>query len=117
MFVDEKTNIKIYADLNKTVSRATLRAEDLVPAFIEVIKDTPEWQQIAFHPNLHWDLKVIFDPTSDGDERWESEEMSYFLNETLIDVLNSYAPEGYYFGSHEGDGSDFGFWELADGQE
>ena len=28
----------------------------------------------------------------------------------LHDMLNSLAPEGHYFGAHEGDGADFGFW-------
>ena len=30
----------------------------------------------------------------------------------LFDCLNDYAPDGYYFGSHEGNGSEFGYWEI-----
>jgi hypothetical protein len=32
------------------------------------------------------------------------------LLERLFDEMQTIAPEGHYFGAHEGDGSDFGFW-------
>lgn len=32
----------------------------------------------------------------------------------LIDILDSQSPEGYYFGSIEGDGSSFGYWEVVE---
>lgn len=40
--------------------------------------------------------------------------------EDLFAELDACAPDGYYFGSHPGDGSDFGFWvneEAAQPQE
>jgi hypothetical protein len=113
MFEDEKTLTTIYAPLNDTLIRGTLRTQDLVPVFLEAIVDTPEYLQIL-QSNIY-ELGVIFDiSASDDDERWESEYMSYFLNETLFDTLNTYAPDGYYFGAHEGDGSDFGYWEIIE---
>jgi hypothetical protein len=111
MFTDEKTLTVIHADLNESVIQATLRAQDLIPAFLYVIKDTPEYIQIMFNP-------IPFIPSyamdDDDDEWWESEDCSYILNESLIDVLNNYAPDGYYFGGHEGNSSDFGYWELTE---
>ena len=111
MFIDEKTQVEILADLNRSLIHGTLRACDLIPAFLGAIENTPEYTQIA--QTNDWNLKVIFDPSADdNDERWESEEMSYLLNEELFDILNNYAPEGYYFGAHPGNGSDFGFWVI-----
>jgi len=34
--------------------------------------------------------------------------------EELICQLKRLAEQGYYFGSHPGDGSDFGFWRYDD---
>ena len=111
MFIDEKTQVEILADLNCSLIHGTLRACDLIPAFLEVIENTPEYTQIM--QTNDWNLKVIFDPSADdNDERWESDDICYFLNEDLFDILNNYAPEGYYFGAHPGDGSDFGFWAI-----
>jgi hypothetical protein len=43
----------------------------------------------------------------------ETSEDSDLVNE-LIDALNELAPPYCYFGAHEGDGSDFGFWPSMD---
>lgn len=113
MFTHEQSNQTIYANLDETVIRATLRSQDLIPAFLEVIRDTPEYVQLTF--GLHGDLSVISDAgADDDDERWYSQDVSYFLNEELWDVLNSYAPDGYYFGSIEGDASDYGYWKIEE---
>ena len=113
MFIDGKTQVEILADLNCSVIHGTHRVCDLVPAFLGVIENTPEYAQIV--QTNDYNLKVIFDPSADdSDERWESDDMCYFLNEELFDILNDYAPGGYYFGSHPGDGSDFGFWTIEE---
>jgi hypothetical protein len=41
---------------------------------------------------------------------WWSSEDAQFLLESLFDELDAHAPEGYYFGAHPGDGSDYGYW-------
>ena len=41
------------------------------------------------------------------------EELDWAL-EDLFALLNEMALDGMYFGSHEGDSSDFGFWPIPD---
>lgn len=97
------------ADKEKSLSHATMRAQDVIPAFMEALKDL--WKNkhddlLFENANLRKALKAI----DDKDPWWESEEASYLLNEDIFNALNECAPEGYYFGSHPGDGSDYGFW-------
>jgi hypothetical protein len=86
-----------------SVIAATLREQDLIPAF-EGVLDTAG---VEYERPQSVDKLLLDQPLSDN----EQEEVSCYLNETLIDLLDEIAPEGTYFGSHPGDGSDFGFWE------
>lgn len=62
MFTDEKSGVKIYADLDCSVSHGTMRSCDLIPRFLDVIKDTPEYAQIMLSINgANWNLCVITD--------------------------------------------------------
>lgn len=102
-FIDEQTLSKIHAGLDCTVIRATHRTCDLIPAFLHVLSGTAEYTQIMSSP-----IKP-FCSANEQSEYWDSEDATYFLD-SLFDTLNQYAPEGYYFGAHPGDGSDYGFW-------
>ena len=109
MFIDEQTQVQIHADLDTSVIHATHRPQDLIPAFIGVLKDTAEYAQMMVSNAI-----PAYALEGDDAEWWYSDECSYFLNETLFDTLDSYAPEGYYFGAHPGDGSDFGYWKCEE---
>lgn len=90
-----------------TVSSSTILKEDLIPAFIDVLRHhNPEHALIAEYdalPDCTWDELTE-----------EQEEQTDYMLEELFDALNEYAPEFCYFGAHPGNGSDFGFWLDSD---
>ena len=107
MFTDKQTGVKIYATLDETLIHATHRPQDLIPAFLEAIRDTVEYAQMLVNNAIP--SHALED---DSAQWWDSEECGYFLNEILFDILQRYAPEHFYFGCTEGDGSDYGFWAI-----
>jgi len=96
-----------------TVSHGTMRPQDLIPAFLDCLADVwPEaYEGYMACPFSHLPAYVM----ADGDDSvwWASDDAGY-LRESLFDQLNEAAPEGYYFGAHEGDGSDYGFWTIEE---
>jgi hypothetical protein len=55
----------------------------------------------------------------DENERYHGLSVYYFhdIVAEVFDTLNEIAPEGFYFGSTEGDGSDFGWWRWEPADE
>lgn len=96
-----------------TLIHGTHRLQDLIPTFINALEGTnPQaLERIALSYGLQLETLRELD---DDHPWWDSEDASEMLNEDLFNALNEVAPEGYYFGTHPGDGSDFGFWEHED---
>jgi hypothetical protein len=93
-----------------TVSHGTHRAEDLLPAF---------WDALRYYMGPRRALKrmseyrdILRSMERDGFD-WDGEDVDYAL-EAIQDALSEIAPPYVYFGSTEGDGSDFGFWVAHD---
>lgn len=90
----------MYAEIG-SISHATMLAEDLIPCFVDELRrlgcTAPKLDEIETR-------------MEEEEGYYEGEDASYDLNETLFDLLNEYAPPYCYFGSHPGDGSDYGFW-------
>ena len=105
-----------------TLIHGTLRNEDLLPAFRNELHNLSDGQ----HPLVElFDRTVETEPWLDwysvdirlADIAPEDQEYASELVNDLMDALNEYAPTGYYFGSIEGDGSDFGFWADEEDDE
>ena len=78
-----------------TIISGTMRAEDLIPAFCDALDEIEPDNPVAAEARAITDF--------DSEAAWE-------LVHALGDELNGHAPPFAYFGSHVGDGADFGFW-------
>ena len=91
-----------------SVSHGTLRNEDLIPVFFDLLCDIDSKRAIK---DFSTDVDM-FAENADEDGNYsdeDQEEISYVVEE-MMDALDEYAPPYMYFGAHQGDGSDFGFW-------
>lgn len=96
----------IYKPSIGSISHGTMRPEDLIPCFAAELEACVKSSGAhTGRTNLYLEAREITD--------FDSEEASEVLSD-LFDALNEYAPEGTYFGAHEGDGSDYGFWPVED---
>lgn len=98
-----------------SVSVATMRPEDLIPSFTYELaqlarKDSKIGDVPAKRKTAHRELaREIEQRIADGESYYDDEVSGYDLEE-LFDALDEYAGPYFYFGSHPGDGSDYGFW-------
>jgi hypothetical protein len=90
-----------------SISHGTHRSEDLIAAFSSELRAlhsehdiVAEAEAVLLLHGLGWDVM-------DSDAAME-------LTHALMDELEHHAGPGLYFGASEGDGSDFGFWPVAD---
>lgn len=79
-----------------SVSWGTMQVDDLIPRFLHALKTVDP----ARGAQLEAESETLAD----------EEDHDYFTWETLFDALNDYAPPYTSFGSHDGDGSDYGIW-------
>ena len=91
-----------------------MRSEDLIPAFLDELETlaTEAGELNRFTP-LKEECKEWL--SEDEDER--DHEQGCLLVDYLFDALNEYAPSFAYFGSHPGDGSDYGYWADIEGAQ
>jgi len=96
-----------YAKLG-SISHGTLRTEHLLDAFANhlllLCGDNKEHKKIAEEA---YEIVKNWDDSWDADKLQDIEELLWV---DLFEALQEYAPPYSYFGSHIGDGSDYGFW-------
>lgn len=85
---------------NVCVSDGTMRTEDLFPKMYWVLKE--------YAPEKAKEFAEFAE-----DDSWMGERGSHVMGK-LFYALDEIAPEGCYFGSQEGDGACYGFWEVEE---
>lgn len=80
-----------------TLVHGTMRHEDVIPALVA------ELERIGGYVDPTW---------SDFDDETGPD----ILNE-IFDELDRQSPEGFYYGAHFGDGSDFGLWPVEEDRD
>lgn len=100
-----------------TVIHGTLLPYDLIEAFTTELEDRsvgendPRIKSLIIEGNDSCALgrdAVNYPDNPDHGERFSE------LIHDLVDAIDGLAPEGVYFGAHEGDGADFGYWPVED---
>ena len=82
--------------------------KEAVTRMLDILKETPEYLQVMNHIPAY----AMDDDTS---EWWNSEESENFMN-SLLEVMESYTPDGYRFGPKSGTTDLYGYWESKTGR-
>lgn len=102
-----------YAVTIGSISSGTHRPADLIPAFADELERIGKGTALtvfareAIKRAREW---CVADDEFTADERSDHELTGSELVQDLEECLSDHAPEATYFGAHEGDGADFGFW-------
>jgi hypothetical protein len=107
----------IYAKLG-TISHGTLRTEDLLDTFASELEDlvqrnAKEWCSAQGRIRRDTYMELIGE-AQDLDVENDDDDIGSELLMQLEDSLQDFAAPYSHFGSHEGDGSDYGFWPDFD---
>ena len=108
-----------YTDLSSfpwIVSSSTLKTEHLLVSFWETLESLSSSDSFPFElsPSVLSSLERLVGEDSKEEDYKEEEARKLLLS--LFELLEEAAPSGFYFGSHSGDGSLFGFWLSEDWQ-
>jgi hypothetical protein len=101
-----------------SVSHGTLRLEDLFPRFLDLLKLVDPEAAGKIDDDVRVSLNAITGEY-DNNPEYTPEEITRLREDVAPEVLadlqqmlDDAAPAGWYFGTIEGDGSDFGYWEA-----
>lgn len=105
-----------------SISHGTMVTEHLISAFVEELQRIVGKNATQAEDVLIGEANAYLERDSlNADEESlvvdDSEDAGDDILNALFDTLNEYAPPYAYFGAHEGDGSDYGFWLSSDALE
>ena len=101
--------------VNSTVSSDTLNMRDLLTTYADFIENNIDAQH-----DLAWELRHWVQQDEESHGEWNGvahDETAHMLLDDCHNLFDDIAPEGTYFGAHEGNGSDFGFWTFQEPDE
>lgn len=106
---------KVDADYG-TVSHGTMRPQDILPACMDVLAEYAPDAYGNLVDAIRDSAEMTYESliANDDSDWWRSDDCDWILNEDIWLAMQDIAPDGFYFGSHPGDGSDFGFWSDDD---
>jgi len=97
-----------------TISHGTMRREDLAPKFVREARRRFEEIQADGAPDPYSEESLLeLERLLAQFERDGYDDAGEFMEE-LFNFLDERAPSGYYFGSIDGDGCDYGWWTSED---
>lgn len=97
-----------------SISHGTMRNQDVLPKLMsQLFKEDPQRARSIWQKNPDF-LEALCDEKVGQDNPWWDSEDATYMSEELFNVMDEYSPEGHYFGSHPGDGSDYGYWPNED---
>lgn len=96
-----------------TVIHGTMRTQDIIPVLLECLEEVDPAAHAQMLMGSFGPIPAYVEDEGDDSDWWTSMDAQYLLEDLFL-ALDGAAPDGYYFGAHPGDGSDYGFWELED---
>lgn len=92
-------------------SSGTMRDVDLIPTFMGLFEEMDAKRAKSYRWSNRKYFNYLDDMSKyDEEDAREREEMLPEITQELFDILNEYCPPYTYFGSHPGDGADYGVW-------
>jgi len=105
--------------VNETVISGTFNSRDLIPTFINLVSEIIDGMAMDHGDRFKTMYARYTEELGDMERNaysptyYELDECYHDL-ERLFDMLDELAPSGHYFGSHPGNGADFGFWPCEE---
>ncbi len=99
------------------VSDDTVNPYDTIPVMLDLLVNTPEYEQLRIMGNYHYNLQqaiALRGEVADNEDVKEFQENIGEIAAEYMDCLNAYAPDNFRFGFGEHNGSDLGYWFDAD---